>query len=372
MAATKKNFDLIILIVTVLLTCLGIIMVYSSSSILTSKNPAIADEFYYLKRQGLFAAGGMAVLAGCMYFNYRWLRYVAVLGMAAGIALLAVVIVPGVGATTAGGATRWLALGGFHIQPVEAMKLALVVYMAHTLAKKKEKVKSFIMGLSPYLVSIGIPLLLLALQPDFGGAVTLVCLAASLLIVAGSPVRYLLTIAVPVTAAAAYMVASSPYRWERITAFLDPWASPADTGYQILQSWIAFCNGGLRGLGLAEGRQKLFYLPEAHTDFVFAIIGEELGFIGVVIVMSLFLVLILRGFRVASRTEDPFATYLAFGMTLLVGAQAFVNMAVSMGLLPTKGLALPFLSYGGSSLLINLAAVGILLNISSQLPEVSR
>ncbi len=361
--ATRKNFDTTILLLAVVLTCFGVVMVYSSSSIMAAKR--YADGFYFLKRQGLFAVVGFAVMAVAMHIDYHHLRRLAVPFLLLCIVLLAVVLIPGIG-NHAGGASRWIPLGPIKVQPGELAKLGLVVYMAHSLAKKQDKVKDLTKGFIPYMIVLAFLLLLMLLQPDLGGAMTLGAVAMIMLLVAGTRLTYLLSIAIIAAPLLYYAVMRVEYRRQRILSFLRPWDDPTGNGFQIIQSWIAFGTGGLVGNGLGQGKQKLFFLPEAHTDFIFAVIGEELGYIGVLVVACMFLILVLHGIRTAMTAPDDFGRFLAFGLSLLLGLEAFVNIAVVMGMLPTKGLALPFLSYGGTSLLTTLLAVGVLLNVSSQ------
>jgi cell division protein FtsW len=253
------------------------------------------------------------------------------------------------------------------LQPVELVKLGLVLYLAHSLTRKKEKIRSFRLGFVPYALVLGALLGLLLKQPDLGSAMIVSGVAMSMLLVAGIRWRYAIPVVVAALPCLYFLVMNVEYRRRRILAFLDPWDDPFDTGFQIIQSLVAFGSGGAFGQGLGVGEQKLFYLPEAHTDFIFSVIGEELGMIGVLVLSAMFLMLILRGIRIALNTSDPFGKHLAFGLSLLLGLEAFVNIAVCMGLLPTKGLALPFISYGGTSLVASLLAVGILLNISSHM-----
>jgi cell division protein FtsW len=359
----RKGYDSAILLLAVALTCLGVVMVYSSSSIMAAKR--YADGFHFLKRQGVYAVAGFLVMAAAMRIDYRRLRPLAVPFLILCTVLLLAVLIPGIG-SNAGGAARWIRLGGISIQPSELAKLGLIMYMAHSLAKKQEKIKSFKLGFIPYMIVLAVLLLLLLLQPDLGSALTLGGVAMVMLLVAGTRLTYLLSVVILAVPYLYFAVMNVDYRRRRILAFLNPWEDPTNTGFQIIQSWIAFGTGGLFGNGLGEGKQKLFYLPEAHTDFIFSVLGEELGFAGVLVVATMFLVLVLRGVRASLNAPDDFGRYLAFGITLLLGMEAFVNMAVVMGMVPTKGLALPFLSYGGTSLLTTLLAVGILLNISSQ------
>lgn len=361
----RKGYDSTILLLAVALTCFGVVMVYSSSSIMATKR--YADGFYFLKRQGIFALGGFLIMAAVMRLEYRYLRPLAMPFLLLCTGLLIAVLIPGIG-THAGGASRWLRLGPVSVQPSEVAKLGLIVYLAHSLAKKQEKIKSFKLGFIPYMVVLAVLLLLLLLQPDLGSALTLAAVAMLMLLVAGTRLTYLFSVVILALPFLYLGVMNVDYRRKRILSFLNPWDDPTNTGFQIIQSWIAFGTGGLVGNGLGEGKQKLFYLPEAHTDFIFSVVGEELGFAGVLVVSAMFLMLILRGIRASLNAPDNFGRYLAFGLTLLIGLEAFINMAVVMGMVPTKGLALPFLSYGGTSLLTTLLAMGILLNISSHAP----
>lgn len=358
-----RKYDTTILLLAVALTCFGVVMVYSSSSIMAAKR--YSDGFFFLKRQGIFALAGFAAMAVIMRIDYRRLRHLSVPFLLLCVALLVAVLIPGLG-NHAGGASRWIRLGPVSVQPSELAKLGLVMYMAHSLAKKQEKIKSFKLGFIPYMIVLAVLLFLLLLQPDLGSALTLGGVAMVMLLVAGTRLSYLFSVAILAVPFLYFAVMNVDYRRRRILAFLNPWEDPTDTGFQIIQSWIAFGTGGLFGNGLGEGKQKLFYLPEAHTDFIFSVVGEELGFVGVLVVAAMFLVLILRGVRTSLNAPDDYGRYLAFGLTLLLGLEAFVNMGVVMGMLPTKGLALPFISYGGTSIITTLMAIGLLLNISAR------
>lgn len=361
----RQGTDQTLLLLTVVLTCLGVVMVFSSSSIMAVREHG--DSLYFLKRQGLYALAGFILMAGLMHFNYLYLRKLAVPILLLCLFLLVLVLIPGIGAKI-GGAKRWIRLFGFSLQPAEFAKLGLIIFMAHSLARKQDKMKSFKLGFLPYMVVLAVLLLLILLQPDLGSALTLCAVAMAMMFVAGTRPIYIVSLGILALPFLYFMVMNVDYRRRRILAFLNPWEDPSNTGFQIIQSWIAFGSGGAMGNGLGESKQKLFFLPEAHTDFIFSVVGEELGFAGVIIIAAMFLLLVLRGFKAATSAPDNFGSYLAFGMTLLIGIEAFVNMAVVMGLVPTKGLALPFLSYGGSSLMATLMAVGIILNVSSKNP----
>lgn len=355
-----KNIDVVLLAAVLALCALGLVMVYSSSAV--SAATRNGDAAFYLKRQIVAFVLGIGGCIAALKLGYRRLAYLAYPALLVAIALLIAVLIPGVG-TTAGGARRWIRLPGFSLQPAELGKLALVVYLAYSLAKKREKVKDFSVGFLPHCIITGVLVLLALAEPDFGTAVSMGLILFALLFAAGTKVSFLVgsvLLALPVLY---HLVASSPYRMKRITAFLDPWEHRHDVGYQIAESLMSIGSGGVTGLGLGDGRQKLFFLPEAHTDFIFSIIGEELGLVGVAAVIALYAVVVWRGFRAVLNASEPFGAYLALGLTVLLGVQAVVNMAVAMGMLPTKGLTLPFLSYGGSSLVVCLTATGLLLSI---------
>ncbi|MGI5862017.1 MAG: putative lipid II flippase FtsW [Myxococcales bacterium] len=360
-AAVGPRIDVVLLAAVFGLCALGVVMVYSSSAV--SAAARLGDGAYFLKRQLVAAAFGLGALLAVLKLGYRRLAFLAYPALLVSIVLLVAVLLPGIG-STAGGARRWIRLPGFSLQPGELAKLGLVLYLAYSLAKKREKVKVFSIGFLPHCVITGLLALLVLGQPDFGSAVSLAVILFVLLFAAGTKLSYLVGSLLAALPFAYHLVASSPYRMKRIMAFLDPWTHRHDIGYQVAESLMSIGSGGLFGLGLGDGRQKLFFLPEAHTDFIFSIIGEELGLIGVVGVIALYAVVVWRGIRAALNATEAFGTYLALGITVLIGFQAVVNMAVAMGMLPTKGLTLPFVSYGGTSLVVSLAAAGVLLSIS--------
>lgn len=360
----KREFDSTLLLLAVALTCFGIVMVYSASSVMAVKRYH-GDGLFFLKRQSIYAMVGFLVMAVAMRIDYHQLRRLALPSLFLSALLLLAVFIPGLG-SHAGGATRWLRFGPVTIQPGEVAKLGLILYMAHSLAKKKDKIHNFKLGFFPYLVVLAALLGLLLLQPDLGTALTLGVVAMTMLLAAGTRLSYLFGVVILALPFVGWAIVHKAYRLKRVMVYLDPWQDPTGDGFQIIQSWIAFGTGGLVGNGLGESKQKLFYLPEAHTDFIFSVIGEELGYLGVFVTAAMFLVLVLRGLRIALNAPDDFGRHLAFGLSFLIGIGAFINIAVVMGLLPTKGLTLPFISYGGTSLLCTLLAVGVLLNISRQ------
>jgi cell division protein FtsW len=306
------RFDALLLCAVLSLVSLGLVMVYSASAVMAQDK--LGDSLYFLNRQLVAAGLGVVAMAVGMKVGWRRLARLAYPLLLVTLVLLVLVLIPGIG-TTAGGARRWIRLPGFGLQPAEVAKVAWVVYLSYSLAKKREKVATFSVGFLPHLVLCGLLVGLCMLQPDFGSSVLLVFLLFALLFAAGTKVSYLVgsvLLALPLAYAA---IASSPYRMKRVLAFLDPWAHRHDIGYQVAESLMSIGSGGLTGLGLGDGRQKLFFLPEAHTDFIFAIIGEELGLMGVVLLVSLYAIVIWRGIRASLAAPETFGTYLGLGLT---------------------------------------------------------
>jgi cell division protein FtsW len=364
LGATRRGpMDVVLAAVMVALLGFGVVMVYSASVI--EATVVFRDPQYFLKRQVVYAVIALVVMLVASRLDYHRIRPLTypILGAVTVLMILSVI---GFG-HTGGGAARWLAIGPVHVQPSEAAKLALVLWLAYSLAKKQERVKSFSIGMLPHLLMAGFLMVLCLKQPDFGGAVVLLFLTFTLLFVAGARLGYLLGAAMLGSLFAVWAVRFTEYRWERMLAWFNMSEHRQDLAYQPFQSVMSFGSGRLTGLGLGQGLQVL-YLPEAHTDFVAAIIGEELGFLGILGLCSVFLVIVARGVRIALAAEDEYGSYIAFGISVLFGVQALINIAVAMSMLPTKGLTLPFVSYGGSSLLVNAAAMGILLSISRR-PE---
>lgn len=357
----KVSPDYVLFLVVVVLLGLGIVMVYSASAILATDR--FHDPYFFLKKQCFWAVLGLAVLWGTMAVDYRrWRRLVVPLLLVA-TALLVLVLVPPFGQEI-NGTRRWLRWGPFSFQPTELAKLALVLYLADFLTRRQAVAGTFFRGFLPPLVVTGTMAALIMAQPDLGSSVALVAVVLCVLFVAGARLPHLALVGAAAVPVIVMAVTSASYRVRRIFAFLDPWADPRGAGFQIIQSYLALGGGGLTGRGLGESKQKLFYLPEPHTDFIFAIVGEELGFVGAVLTVCLFGLLLWRGGRIALRVADPFGALAALGITAMLATQALVNLGVVVGLLPTKGLPLPFISFGGSSLLVAMAGVGLLLNIS--------
>lgn len=363
---TTASPDFLLFLLTLVLVTCGLIMVYSASAILA--HDRYGNSYYFFTRQLLWVLVGSLGMWVASRVDLESLRALAIPGLFVGLLLMALVCVPGIGRTV-GGAQRWFRLGPFSFQPSEVMKLALVFYLADSLDRRKATLVNF-SGLFPYLALLGIVMVLLEKQHDFGTAVLLALVTVLLLFLAGiSWVFFLIpfSVLVPVFI---FLVESAAYRMKRITAFLHPWDDPQGAGFQLIQSLIAVGNGGPFGVGLSNSSQKLFYLPAPHTDFIFAIIAEELGLAGAGTLVFLFGVFILRGLKVASTVSQnqngPFLGLLAAGITGLIGFQALVNLGVVTGLLPTKGIPLPLISYGGSSMVFTLISIGILFNISRE------
>jgi cell division protein FtsW len=356
--------DPVLAAVVIALIGFGVVMVYSASAVQATVQ--MHDPQFFLKRQVAYALAALGTMYLVSRFDYHRL-YKLTYPVLAVVGILMVACVVGFG-HSGGGAARWLAIGPIHIQPAEMAKLALVLWLAYSLAKKAEKVRTFTVGFLPHLLVAGVYMFLCLRQPDFGSAVVLLLLTFTLLFVAGAKVGYILGASIVGGLFGAAAIRFKEYRWERYLAWVHMDEHRQDLAYQPFQSVMSFGSGGPTGLGLGRGLQTL-YLPEAHTDFIAAIVGEELGFVGIAALCTAYLVLCARGVRTALRAADDFGSYLAFGIATMFGVQALVNLAVALAILPTKGLTLPFVSYGGSSLLVNAAAAGILLNISRSAPE---
>ncbi|MBI3091142.1 MAG: putative lipid II flippase FtsW [Candidatus Tectomicrobia bacterium] len=361
MNQVTRQLDPVLLAAAALLTIGGVIMVFSSSALLAERR--FGDPYFFMKRQLFFVALGVVGMLVLSRLDTHRLERLALPLLVVSLLVLILVLIPGIGHRV-GGARRWLSLGWWRVQPAELAKLALVIYFARNLCRHQEKLQDLVNGFLPNALVLALASGLIALQPDVGNALLVCLLAAVLFVAAGMRLRHLgatLLLGLPLLAV---LVASADYRLRRLLAFLDPWADPTGSGFQIVQSYLALGSGGVFGQGLGAGQQKLFFLPEAHTDFIFAIIGEELGFVGTAVIVLLFGVLLWRGAMIALRCQEPFPRFLAFGLTTLLSLQALSNMAVVVGLLPTKGLPLPFVSLGGSSLFMALAATGLLMGVA--------
>jgi cell division protein FtsW len=348
--------------VVLALQCVGIVMVYSASSVAALAQ--FHDSAWFLKRQLLYSALGLSAMLVAWKIHYARLRRFTLPVLGITLVALLLVLIPHIG-REAGGARRWLTLGGpLNFQPAELAKLALVLYLANFLANRGDRVREAGPGLLPPLVVLGALAVPIVKQPDLGSALVLAVITLALLFVGGARLRHLAAVVAVAVPAVLAVILRAGYRSQRLWAFMDPWRDPQGSGFHIIQSLLALGSGGVLGVGLGQSRQKFFYLPERHTDFIFAIIGEELGLWGTTAVLLLFGLLALWGYRIASRCPDRYGALLATGVTAMLVGQAFLNIGVVSGSLPITGVPLPFVSFGGSSLVLSDLAVGILLNIS--------
>jgi len=365
-AAFKKEDrlpDIVLLLVTLILIIVGTAMIYSSSSIIALEK--FKDGQYFLKKQLMFVVLGLISMMVMTKIPYTYLKKWAYPALLMSFVFLLLLFVPSLGMKR-GGATRWLNLGGFSFQVTEMVKITMIIFLAHLLTRKAYYIKDFTKGVLVPLGVTGVVILLILLQPDFGTAVIIATIFLMMLCIAGAQIKHLLFLMAAFVPVGIALIFYKGYRLTRLLAFLDPWKDPDNTGFQIIQSLISFGSGGAFGVGIGEGMQKLFYLPEPHTDFILSIIAEESGFIGVTIVIIMFALFAYRGFMIALNAPDFFGTLLAAGLTMVISLEAFINIAGVMGLIPLKGLVLPFLSYGGTAFIMSMTAVGILLNISTQ------
>lgn len=362
-AALAKQIDPWIMGATVGLVGIGIVMVYSASAVRAFGSGGESSSF--LMRHLFSVALGMLGLTAALRIpTEKWSRYAYPL-LLLSFLMLCAVFVPGLGRRV-NGAVRWLNLGFMGFQPGELAKLAVVVYLAHSLAKKRERVAIFSVGFVPHVLVTSAMVLLILIQPDFGTSVIIFATLGLMMFVAGTRIGYLLIAMVLAIPVGFIYVRLKPHAFQRLIVFLDPEAYKSNIGYQIWESLVSFGSGGPFGLGLGQGHQKLYFLPEAHSDFVFAVVGEELGFAGVLLVVSLFVILIGRALTIARRASVRFSMFLAFGIAAWLGCQALINMMVVVALVPTKGLTLPFVSFGGSSMIVGLTAIGVLLRVTAE------
>ncbi len=362
--APSFHNDGILLAAAFCLASLGLTMIFIASNVMAQLQ--YHDPYYFIKRQGFYALLGMAGLLAGRTIDYRRYQRWVYPFLFICLAALVLVFVPVIGGKVRG-AARWLRLGPLTMQPSEFAKLAMVLFLAYSLSRKQEKMKEFGIGFVPHMLVAGLFIALIGKEPDFGTALTLAAIVFTMLFVGGTRLSHILFAVGTGGALACVMVLKDPKKFARILSFLDPWKHGADVGYQLKQSLLAIGSGALWGLGPGQSRAKLFYLPDSHTDFILSIFCEEMGFLGFILVLALFAILVSRGIFISLRAPDAFGSYLALGLTLIIGLQGAINMGVVSGIFPTKGLSLPFLSYGGSSLMASMLAVGILLNISSQI-----
>ncbi|MCW8933337.1 MAG: putative lipid II flippase FtsW [Gammaproteobacteria bacterium] len=359
-----EGMDGVLIMLVLSLLGIGLVMVASAS--ITIADSKTSTPFFYLYRQ--LIAAGIGLIAVMAIFRIRlvyWEKSGMIL-LALSFAMVVLVLIPGIGKTV-NGSTRWIPIGVLNLQVSEVVKLFLMIYVAGYLVRHGEQVRSSLWGFLKPMIMIGLICLFLLLEPDFGASVVIMLTVLGMTFIAGVRFTQFLAVITLFGSAATLLVVTSPYRLQRLTAFVNPWADPFDSGFQLTQSLIAIGSGGWTGVGLGSSVQKLFYLPEAHTDFLFAVMAEELGLIGVVVVIGLYTSLVFRAFMIARKAEscgNQFAAYLSYGIGIWLGLQAFINIGVNMGVLPTKGLTLPLMSYGGSSLIIVSASIGLLLRVS--------
>jgi cell division protein FtsW len=354
-----------LILTSAFLTCIGLLAIYSSSSIPASQ--ATGNEFFYVQKQACVAIAGFLFVFISGHLSFHWVERLTLPLLIVALVLLVMVHIPGLEGRK-GGASRWIVVAGFSFQPAEIAKLALILFLAKNLSRPMCNIEKFRSGILPNVLVFAIFAGLLMIQPDFGTTALMFVVTFLMLFAAGLPQRY---IAAGIAAAVAGVIGAvlvAPYRIARLLTFLDPWSQFKGGGFQIIQSYLGFQNGGLLGVGLGESRQKLFFLPEAHTDFILTVIGEELGLIGVLLICCLYLYLVYLGYKITSEQEVPYRKFLAFGLTSLIAFQAGLNMGVTMGVLPTKGITLPFVSNGSNSLIVFLFAIAILARISQEGP----
>lgn len=356
-----KKFDLLLFITIITISLFGIIMIYSASYIWAEYK--FNDPFKFVKHQGLFFIIGIIMMLITSKIPYRVYFEKANTLLLISIILLILVIIPGIG-TVRNGSRSWFGIGSFGIQPSEFAKLTLIIFTSKYLTKNEKNLKYIKKGVLPILGIVILVFGLIMLQPDFGTGMIILVSIIGLLFVSGVDFKFFIRLGLIGLIGIVLLIAIAPYRLERILSFLNPWSDPLGSGFQIIQSLYAIGPGGLFGQGFMNSRQKHFYLPEPQTDFIFSIISEEFGFLGILIVAALFTIIIFKGFKIAQNSGDKFAKFLAFGITFGLAFQAILNLMVVVGLIPVTGVTLPFLSYGGSSLLITLISTGVLLNIS--------
>jgi cell division protein FtsW len=358
--ARKLKIDRVLFTATLLLICVSVVMVYSASAVVALER--FQQPYLFLTKQALWSVLGLAVLVVAMRVDYRTYRNEAFIWCL--LALVVLMLVGVLFSAPINGTRRWFAVGGLGIQPSELAKVACVFFTALMLERRMHRIDDLSYSLLPIGLILGLVVALILLQPDFGTSISLALVVAVMVFAAGLHYRYFVGLALVALPAIYIVLVSAPYRRRRLLAFWDPWADPLGDGFQIIQSLVAVGTGGVFGRGLMAGVQKLFYLPEPHTDFIYAVISEELGLVGATAILICFCVIAWRGLRIAARAEDTFGSFVALGLTTMIAAQAFVNISVVLGLMPTKGIPLPLVSFGGSSLLINLLGMGVLLNIS--------
>lgn len=339
----------------------GLFIVYSTTSILSYER--FGSDTFFVSRHLIHMTIGALLTLVFARIKFDWLKHHAYLIFGLTIGFLIMTLIPGIGSHV-GGADRWVIVGGMSIQPSEFCKIGFLLYLAHSLSKKMEKgtVDQFSIGILPHIVMTGLISGILLMQPDFGNAVVFIVLCGFLMFIAGVNLIHLILLMISAVPAAIYMIVHSPYRMKRWLTFLNPWEDPMKHGFQVIQSLMSFSSGGLMGKGIGNSQGKLFFVPESHSDFVFAIMGEELGFLGIVVFISLWLCFVFRGFKIARQCGDPFSYLVASGAIFLLMLQSLIHMMVNLSLLPAKGMNLPFMSTGGSNLILAMILTGLLLN----------
>ncbi|MFQ5454644.1 MAG: putative lipid II flippase FtsW [Nitrospirota bacterium] len=369
-----ETFDRTIFFITLFLIVLGIVMTYSSTTIIADER--YKDSLYFFKKQLVWGMLGIGMMIGCSNLNYKLLqkRVLFLPLFVITLSLLIIILPPFCSepfCKRINGSYRWLKIGGLSIQSSEFAKLMVIIFLSRYAIKNGEKIENFKSGLIFPLSVIGVIMFLIIVEPDAGTAIFIGTISMLLLFIAGTKKTHVLLLSLSGISSLSLFIMANRSNYNHITdrlgCFIDPWSCYKGAGFQIVQSLLAFGRGGLLGVGIAEGRQKLFFLPEVHTDFIFALIGEELGLFVTVTIISLYIILFWKGFRIAMHTSDRFGRYLAYGIVLMINLHVMINVSVVTGLLPTTGLSLPFLSYGGSSLIVNSIGVGILLNISKEM-----
>ncbi|MDM8538729.1 putative lipid II flippase FtsW [Desulfobacterales bacterium HSG17] len=361
-ATGSVTYDVSMLFPVIFLVGIGIVMVYSASSALALKK--YGKDYYFLLKQSVFSLMGLFILLGCRHFPIRLFHALTYPLLFLSFVFLIAVKIPGFG-INAGGAVRWLSLGIFSFQPAEFARFALIIYMAYSMSKKDYKIRTFAVGFVPHVIVLGIFTALILSQPDFGSVAILFIITWIMMFVGGVRLKYLVISLITLIPVTGFLLFNASYRVKRILSFWNPWEYASEEGYQTIHSLMAFGSGGVWGSGLGKGYQKLFYLPEPHTDFIFSVIGEELGLAGVLLVVICYGLIFWQGLNIARNADSTFSSFLATGLTVSLGLQVCINMGVTLALLPTKGLTLPFLSYGGTSLLMSMASIGVLMNIGA-------
>lgn len=357
----QKYFDIILFVAVILISIFGIVMIYSASAIWAEFK--FDDPFKFVKAQGIFFIAGIIGMLVLSKIDYNFFKKKANLILLVCFLLLGLVLIPGIG-TVRNGSRSWFGIGGFGIQPSEFAKIGLIIYVAKYLSNNEKNMRSIIKGVLPILGVIGVFFVLIMLEPDFGTAMVIVLTLVCIIFISGVKVSFFIKVGLVGLLGIVALIIAAPYRMARIVSFLNPWSDPLGSGYQIIQSLYAIGPGGLLGQGFLNSRQKNFYLPEPQTDFIFSIISEEFGFLGVLIVCSFFAFIFYRIVKIALSCNDLFGKYLCFGLGFGIIIQAALNLMVVVGIIPVTGVTLPFFSYGGSSLLVSLASIGIILNIS--------